>query len=95
MSFKSEAAKVRGKISSGAFKQAAPSPFKGFFEQVSAGIIRSDEAKRQEELILKREKRDEKRRIKAAADAAELVAKKQTKLANFWLASNSQIGGGL
>ena len=90
MSFKTEAAKVRGTIASGGYMKKSD-PFAGFADQVVAGMMRSDAAKRQEELELKREKRDEKRRIKAAADAAELVANKQTKLANFWLASNSQI----
>jgi len=90
MSFKSEAAKVRSGIASGSYKQKSD-PMKGFFDQVTAGFLRSDEAKRQEALEEKRETRAERRRVKAAQDAADKVAKDQKDLARFWLTSNSSI----
>ena len=90
MSFKSEAANVRAGIASGGYKKKSD-PFAGFFDELVGGLKRSDAAKRQEALEEKRETRAENRRIKAAQDAAEKVAKDQTKLARFWLTSNSNI----
>ena len=84
MSFKSEAAKVRGKISSGTFKKAAPSPFKGFFEQVSAGIIRADEAKRLEDIETRKENKRIARAVKAKQDAADALEVDQRRLASLY-----------
>ena len=93
MSFKSEAANVRGKIAAGTFKKAAPSPFKGFFEQVSAGLIRSDEAKRLEDIATRKENKRIAREVKAKQDIADAKAKKietnAVRLANQFAGSDA------
>ncbi len=55
MSFRSEAANVRGKLAAGDFKQPADDPygFKGFAEQVTFGIRAEAEQRRKEELLEK------------------------------------------
>jgi len=84
MSFKSEAANVRGKIAAGTFKKAAPSPFKGFFEQLSAGIIRSDEAKRLEDIATRKENKRIAREVKAKQDKADALEVSQRSLVNLY-----------
>ena len=90
MSFKSEAANVRSGIASGGYKKKSDR-FAGFFDELTDGMKRQDAAKAQEDLEAKRETRAENRRIKAAQDAAEKVAKEQKELAKFWLTSLSLI----
>ena len=90
MSFKSEAANVRSGIASGGYKKKSDR-FAGFFDELTDGMKRQDAAKAQEDLEAKRETRAENRRIKAAQDAAEKVAKEQKELAKFWLTSNPTI----
>ncbi len=75
MSFKSEAAKVRAGISSGSYKEKTD-PYAGFFDELTYGLKKRDEEKRQEEIEKRREARIEERRVKAAQDAADLKEKK-------------------
>ena len=75
MSFKSEAAKVRAGLSSGAYKKKSD-PFIAFADEISYGIRKGAEAQRLEEIAKRKEARIEERRIKAAQDAANLKEKK-------------------
>ena len=90
MSFKSEAANVRSGIASGKYKKKID-PFQGFFDQVSKGIVRADEAKRQEDIETRREKRAEARRIAEKAAAEDKLDKERVRLANFYLQSNINV----
>ena len=84
MAFRAAANSVRDGLAIGDFK--APSKdFEGFANALSAGLIRADTAKMQEDLEIRREARLDARRVKSAADAAEKVQKKQTDLANLFM----------
>lgn len=84
MAFRAAANSVRDGLARGDF-MAPSKDFEGFANALSAGLIRSDTAKMQEDLETRREARIEARRVKSAADAAEKVQKKQTDLANLFM----------
>ena len=89
MAFRAAANSVRDGLARGDFK--APSKdFEGFANALSAGLIRADTAKMQEDLETRREARLDARRVKAAADAAEKVQKKQTDLANLFMGTQDE-----
>ena len=75
MSFKSEAANVRAGLSSGSFKKKSDR-WAGFFDELSYGIKKQDEEKRQEERIKRQEARAIARSTKAKQDTADALAKK-------------------
>lgn len=89
MSFKSEAAKVRAGISSGSYKKKVD-PYKGFFDELTYGLKKRDEEKRQEEIEKRREARAEERRIKAKQATEDKAEKQRQKLANLYLTANAQ-----
>jgi len=88
MAFRATANSVRSGLAKGSYKQANQD-FMGFADALSAGLVRSDQAKMQEDMEIRREKRAEARRVKAAADAAEKKQKKQAKLATLFLGTQS------
>ena len=92
MSFKSEAASVRAGLSSGSFMKKVD-PFKGFFEELSYGLKKQDEEKRQEERVKRQEARAIGRATKAKQDAADTLAKKietnAVRLANQFAGSDA------
>ena len=86
MSFKSEAASVRAGLSSGSFMKKVD-PFKGFFEELSYGLKKQDEEKRQEERVKRQEARAIGRATKAKQDAEDKLERDRESLANFYLTS--------
>ena len=89
MSFKSEAAKVRAGISSGSYKKKTD-PYAGFFDELTYGLKKRDEEKRQEEIEKRREARAEERQIKAKQAAEDKAEQERQKLANLYLTANAQ-----
>lgn len=88
MAFRATANSVRSGLAKGSYKQANQD-FMGFADALSAGLVRSDQAKMKEDMEIRREKRAEARRVKAAADAAEKKQKKQATLATLFLGTQS------
>ena len=84
MAFRTTADSVRAGLDRGDYKQPDDG-FAVFAENLSAGLRASAKAKMQEDIDIRREKRAEARRVKAAADAAEKTQKKQDKLAMLFL----------
>lgn len=89
MSFKSEAAKVRAGIASGGYKKKSD-PFAGFFDELTYGLKKRDEEKRQEERVKRQEARAVARATKAKQDAEDKLEKERESLANFYLTSTGQ-----
>ena len=89
MSFKSEAANVRAGLNSGSYKKKVD-PFKGFFEELTYGLKKRDEEKRQEEKEKRQQARAVARATKAKQDAEDKAEKERTDLANFYLTSTGQ-----
>ena len=89
MSFKSEAANVRAGLNSGSYKKKVD-PFKGFFEELTYGLKKRDEEKRQEEKEKRQQARAVARATKAKQDAEDKAEKKRTELANFYLISTGK-----
>lgn len=90
MSFKSEASKVKANIAAGNYKEKTD-VFAGFFDELTYGLKKQDEAKRQEELEKKREKRINDREILKEQKKADAVEKEQNRLANFYFKSNPNV----
>jgi hypothetical protein len=89
MSFKTEAAKVRSGLASGSFKKKSD-PFKGFFDELSYGLKKQDEEKRQEERVKRQEARVAARATKAKQDAEDKLEREREKLASFYFTSTGQ-----
>ena len=86
MSFKSEAANVRAGLSSGSFKKKSDR-WAGFFDELSYGLKKQDEEKRQEERVKRQEARAIGRATKAKQDAEDKLERDRESLANFYLTS--------
>jgi hypothetical protein len=90
MSFKSEASKVKANIAAGNYKEKTD-VFAGFFDELTYGIKKQDEAKRQEDLEKKRESRINAREILKEQKKADEIEKEQNRLANFYFKSNPNV----
>lgn len=90
MSFKSEASKVKANIAAGNYKEKTD-VFAGFFDELTYGIKKQDEAKRQEELEKKREQRINDREILKEQKKADAIEKEYNRLANFYFKSNPNV----
>mgnify|MGYP003640227473 CR=1 FL=1 len=90
MSFKSEASKVKANIAAGNYKEKTD-VFAGFFDELTYGIKKQDEAKRQEDLEKKRENRINAREILKEQKKADAIEKEQNRLANFYFKSNPNV----
>mgnify|MGYP000008526053 CR=1 FL=1 len=90
MSFKSEASKVKANIAAGNYKEKTD-VFAGFFDELTYGIKKQDEAKRQEDLEKRREKRITDREILKEQKKADALEKEQNRLANFYFKSNPNV----
>ena len=89
MSFRTEAGNVRRGLDKGIYKKPSKD-FEGFADALNAGLVRADQAKLQEDLVIRREKRDEARAVRAKAAAAEKVQASQQKLATLFMNSQPQ-----
>ena len=89
MSFRTEAGNVRKGLDKGIYKKPSKD-FDGFADALSAGLVRADQAKLQEDIAIRREKRDEARAVRARAAAADKVQKSQQKLANLFMTTQPQ-----
>lgn len=89
MGFKSEAANVKSKIASGSYKEKTDK-FAGFFDELTYGIKKQDEAKRLEDKEKRQEARLEKRQIKKDQDEADKIEKSQNSLANLYFTTSGQ-----
>ena len=84
MSFRSEADRVRANLDAGAYRKKID-PLAGFFDELTYGIKKADEVKRQEEIEKRREARANARAIKSKQDSEDEKQKKQDRLANLYL----------
>ena len=89
MSFKTEKANVRAGLSAGSFKKKVD-PFAGFFDELTYGLKKQDEEKRQEERVKRQEARVAARSIKAKQDAEDKLERDRESLANFYLTSTGK-----
>jgi len=89
MSFKSEASKVKANIAAGNYKEKTD-VFAGFFDELTYGLKKQDEAKRQEELESKREKRANDREILKRQKEQDRLEQSQNRLANLYFTTTGQ-----
>mgnify|MGYP003639399930 CR=1 FL=1 len=89
MSFKSEAGKVKANIAAGNYKEKTD-VFAGFFDELTYGIKKQDEAKRQDELEKKREARINDRAILKEQKAQDKIEKSQNRLASLYFTTSGQ-----
>ena len=89
MSFKSEASKVKANLAAGNYKEKTD-VFAGFFDELTYGIKKQDEAKRQEELESKREKRANDREILRQQKEQDKLEQAQNRLANLYFTTSGQ-----
>lgn len=89
MAYKTEAANVRANLKAGNYKEKID-PWIGFFDEVTYSLKKADEVKRQEEIIKRKEKRDEAKAIAKKQAAEEKLEKEREELANFYLQSKQQ-----
>jgi len=89
MSFKSEASKVKANIAAGNYKEKTD-VFAGFFDELTYGLKKQDEAKRQEDLEKKREKRANDREILKRQKEQDRLEQSQNRLANLYFTTTGQ-----
>ena len=89
MSFKSEASKVKANIAAGNYKEKTDI-FAGFFDELTYGLKKQDEAKRQEDLEKKREKRANDREILKRQKEQDRLEQSQNRLANLYFTTTGQ-----
>ena len=89
MSFKSEASKVKANIAAGNYKEKTD-VFAGFFDELTYGLKKQDEAKRQEDLEKKREKRISDREILKEQRKADKLEQDQNRLASLYFTTSGQ-----
>ena len=89
MSFKSEASKVKANLAAGNYKEKTD-VFAGFFDELTYGLKKQDEAKRQEELESKREKRANDREILRQQKEQDKLEQAQNRLANLYFTTSGQ-----
>ena len=89
MSFKSEASKVKANRAAGNYKEKTD-VFAGFFDELTYGLKKQDEAKRQEDLEKKREKRANDREILKRQKEQDRLEQSQNRLANLYFTTTGQ-----
>jgi hypothetical protein len=89
MSFKSEASKVKANIAAGNYKEKTD-VFAGFFDELTYGLKKQDEAKRQEDLEKKRETRANDREILRQQKEQDKLEQSQNRLANLYFTTTGQ-----
>ncbi len=89
MSFKSEASKVKANIAAGNYKEKTD-VFAGFFDELTYGLKKQDEAKRQEDLEKKRETRANDREILKKQKEQDKLEQTQNRLANLYFTTTGQ-----